>query len=68
MLTYRAGGGATFAVVIAVPVDLAPPGMAQTAPRVTASPVAALTSTQSLNRDRGALPGQGHRPGHHVDR
>jgi hypothetical protein len=50
MLTYRAGAGAAFAVVIAaVPVGLAPPGVAQTAPRVTARPVAALTGTQSIN-------------------
>jgi D-arabinan endo alpha-(1,5)-arabinofuranosidase len=49
MLTYRAGAGAAFAVVIAVPVGLAPPGMADTAPRVKASPVAALTGTQSIN-------------------
>ena len=42
LLTYRAGAGAAFAVVIAaVPVGLAPAGMAQTAPRVKASPVAA---------------------------
>jgi hypothetical protein len=48
MLTYRAG--AVFAVVVAaVPVGLAPPGMAQTASRAKAIPVAALTGTQSIN-------------------
>ena len=50
MLTYRAGVGAACAVVIAaVPVGLALPGMADTAPRAKARPVAALTGTQSIN-------------------
>jgi hypothetical protein len=50
MRTHRAGAGAALAVLIAaVPVGLAPPGMAQTAPRAKASPVAALTGTQSIN-------------------
>jgi hypothetical protein len=50
MLTHRAGAGAALAVLIAaVPVGLAPPGTAQTVPRAQASPVAALTGTQSIN-------------------
>ncbi|MDT7718822.1 MAG: hypothetical protein QOH09_4814 [Pseudonocardiales bacterium] len=50
MLTHRAGAGAALAVLIAaVPVWMAPPGTAQTAPRANASPVAALTGTQSIN-------------------
>lgn len=50
MLTHRAGAGCALAVLIAaVPVWLAPPGSAQTAPRAKASPVAALTGTQSIN-------------------
>ena len=50
MLTHRAGAGAALAVLIAaVPVWMAPPGTAQTAPRAKASPVAALTGTQSIN-------------------
>src|SRR5947209_10214386 len=50
MLTYRAGAGAAFAVVIAaVPVGLASPGVAQTAQRVKASPVAALPAPHSSN-------------------
>jgi Domain of unknown function (DUF4185) len=50
MLTYRAGVGVAFAVLIAaIPIGLAPPGSAQTTPRAKASPVAALTGTQSVN-------------------
>jgi hypothetical protein len=50
MLTHRTGAGAALAVLIAaVPVWMAPPGTAQTAPRAKASPVAALTGTQSIN-------------------
>ena len=50
MLTHRAGAEAALAVLIAaVPVWMAPPGTAQTAPRANASPVAALTGTQSIN-------------------
>ena len=50
MFTHRAGAGAVLAVLIAAgPVGLAPPGTAQTAPRAKASPVAALTGTQSMN-------------------
>jgi hypothetical protein len=50
MVAYRAGAGAGLGVLIAVvPVCLAPSGMAETGPRATASPVAALTGTQSIN-------------------
>lgn len=48
MLTYRTGA-AVAVVIAAVPVGLTPLGMAQTAPRAEASPVAALTGTQSVN-------------------
>jgi D-arabinan endo alpha-(1,5)-arabinofuranosidase len=50
MLAYRAGAGAGCAVlIVAVPLWLAPSGMAETVPRAKASPVAALTGTQSIN-------------------
>jgi hypothetical protein len=50
MLAYRAGAGAGVGVLSAEgPVCLAPSGMSETGPRATASPVAALTGTQSIN-------------------